>query len=245
VSDTTQDRFLGGRVTVCQPVSGFRSGLDAVMLAACVPARAGEQVLELGAGAGAASLCLATRVAGCAVEGVEIEPVLAALAQANAAANGLEERVAFHAGDALALPAALRRDFAHVFANPPFHGEAGAHSPDPGRERALRDAGRFGDWLRTGLRRTVSGGTFSTIFRADRLGEALAVLPATGLVVFPLWPRAGAAARRVILQLRKGSGSPAMLLPGLVLHASDGGPAPEAEAVLRDGARLALDNPQL
>ena len=51
---------------VSQPAQGFRSGLDAVMLAAAVPAREDSDVLEIGRGAGAASLCLAARVPGCA-----------------------------------------------------------------------------------------------------------------------------------------------------------------------------------
>ena len=65
------ETFLEGRVKARQPESGFRSGTDAVLLAAAVPAKAGETVLELGAGAGTASLCLAVRVPGLAVTGVE------------------------------------------------------------------------------------------------------------------------------------------------------------------------------
>jgi tRNA1Val (adenine37-N6)-methyltransferase len=113
-------------------------------------------------------------------------------------------------------------------------------APDAARRRALQDEGRLTDWLETGIRRTVSGGTFTTIIRADRLGEALAVLPSTGIVVFPLWPRAGEPAKRVILQLRKGSGAPLAVLPGLVLHGAGGHFTPEADAILRDGASLAL-----
>ena len=51
------ETFLDGRVKVSQSQDGFRSGLDAVMLAAAVPAAAGQTALELGAGSGAASLC--------------------------------------------------------------------------------------------------------------------------------------------------------------------------------------------
>ena len=51
------DTFLDGRVIVRQPETGFRAGLDAVMLAAAVPE--GATALELGAGAGPASQCLA------------------------------------------------------------------------------------------------------------------------------------------------------------------------------------------
>ena len=133
----------------------------------------------------------------------------------------------------------LKREFAHVFSNPPFHGE-GMAPPDAARRRALQDEGRLAEWLETGMRRTISGGTFTTIIRADRLGEALAVLPATGLVVFPLWPRAGEPAKRIILRLRKGSGAPLAVLAGLALHGLGGRFTPEADAVLRDGASLAL-----
>jgi len=236
VPEWTEDRFLGGRITLRQPSRGFRAGLDAVVLAAAVPAQAGEEVLELGAGAGAASLCLAARLDGVRIIGVEIDPELAELAAANAAANALAERVSFLAADALALPQALRRPFAHVFCNPPFHGEEGEAAPDPARARALQDGGRFSDWLEVGLKRTVSAGSFTVILRADRLGEALDVLPERGVTVFPLWPREGRPAKRVLLQVCQGSRAQLAILPGLMLHGPDGKYTTEADAVLRGGA---------
>ena len=231
------ETFLDGRVVVRQPEIGFRSGLDAVMLAAAVPARGGDTTLELGAGAGTASLCLLARVPGLVATGIEIAPALAALAEANAAANGMTAH--FAAADIFALPGALKRDFDHVFCNPPFHDEANA-PPDAARARALMDEGRLGDWLALGLRRTVSGGSFTAILRADRLAEALKALPGGGVTVLPLWPRAGEPARRVIVQARKGTRAPLRLLPGLVLHTADGGWTAQADAILRGGGALAL-----
>lgn len=236
------ETFLNGRVRVTQPQAGFRSGLDAVMLAAAVPARDGQSGLELGAGAGTASLCLAARVPGLALTGVEIDPVLADLANANADANGADAR--FVAADIFDLPPLLKRDFDHVFANPPFHGE-GQVSPDDARARALMDGGQLGGWLRLGMQRTVSGGTFTAILRADRLNLALAALPERGVCAFPLWPHAGEAPKRVIVQARKGSGAPFALLAGLVLHMVDGGWTEAADAVLRHGAPLALPGGRL
>lgn len=236
------DTFLDGRVKARQPESGFRSGTDAVLLAAAVPAKAGETVLELGAGPGTASLCLASRVPGLAVTGVEIDASLAVLAQENAASSALE--AAFAAADIFALPPALKRDFDQVFANPPFHGE-GAAPPDPARARALMDDGSLPQWLSIGLQRTVSGGFFTVILRADRVAEALAALPVRGVNIMPLWPRAGMAAKRVILQARKGSRAPVGLLPGLALHDAEGRYTPQAEAILRDGASLAMDSGRL
>jgi tRNA1(Val) A37 N6-methylase TrmN6 len=233
------ETFLGGRVRVEQPQVGFRSGLDAVMLAAAIPARAGETALELGTGAGTASLCLASRVAHVTITGVEIASELAALASRNADANGMAARVSFAAADVFALPTALKRGFDHVLVNPPFHGE-GQAPPDPARARALNDQGQLTDWLRLGLQRTVSGGYFTAILRADRLGEALAALPAGGVTIFPLWPRAGEAAKRVILQVRKASGAALVLSPGLILHDESGAYTRQADAVLRCGEALAL-----
>lgn len=236
------ETFLDGSVKVTQPQTGFRSGLDAVMLAAAVPAVAGQTVLELGAGAGTASLCLWARVPGLSITGVEREESLVTLARDNAAANNAGCR--FVAADIFALPGELKRDFDHVFANPPFHGE-GQVSPDEGRAAALMDGGQLGDWLKVGLQRTVSDGFFTVILRADRLNEALGALPEKGVCAFPLWPREGSAPKRVIVQARKGSRAPFSLLPGLVLHQEDGSWTPAAEAVLRRGSALALQGARL
>jgi tRNA1Val (adenine37-N6)-methyltransferase len=236
------DTFLDGRIKVTQPDSGFRSGLDAVMLAAAVPAMAGQKLLELGSGAGTAALCLEARVPDIAVTGVEMDAALAKLANENAAANGSKAR--FIAADIFALPSELKQGFDQVFCNPPFHGP-GQASPDPARAAALMDDGKLADWLKLGLQRTVSGGFFTAILRADRLNLALGALPERGTCAFPLLPRSGEAPKRVIVQARKGSAAPFALLSGLVLHCTDGSWTPEADAVLRRGSALALSGARL
>ena len=236
------DSLLGGRVRIDQDEAGLRAGLDAVMLAAAVPAKAGMHALELGVGTGAASLCLAARVPGLSLTGVEIDTVLSALARANAAANGASMAVV--TADIFHLPAELKHGFDQVLCNPPFHGP-GQASPDATRAGAMMDHGLLTAWLKLGLQRTVSGGYFTAIFRADRLAEALTALPERGLAIFPLWPRSGAPASRVILQVRQGSRAPGVLLAGLVLHTSDGGWTEAANSVLRDGAALALREARL
>ena len=85
----SQDRLLGGRVQLAQPLGGYRVAVDPVLLAAAVPARAGELAADFGAGSGAVGLCLAARVQGCRVVGLEREPDLAALTRANASDMGL------------------------------------------------------------------------------------------------------------------------------------------------------------
>ena len=237
-----EERFLNGRVIARQPERGFRAGLDAVMLAAAVPD--GATALELGAGAGTASLCLAARLAAITITGIEIDPALVVLANNNAAANGMQGRVRFAAANAFALPLEFKREFDCVLINPPFHGE-GQASPDAGRARAMMDGGALGDWLEAGLKRAISGGALTVILRADRLNEALAALPHTGVSALPLWPKAGEPARRVLVQARKGSHAAFCLLPGLTLHDNSGAYTPQADAILRGQAALALGVPRL
>jgi tRNA1(Val) A37 N6-methylase TrmN6 len=173
---------------------------------------------------------------------VELDASLAALANQNAAANDAKAR--FVAADIFALPVEMKRDFDQVFCNPPFHGE-GQVSPNEMRATALMDQGRLEEWLRIGLQRTISGGFFTAILRADRLNQALAALPEKGVAVLPLWAKAGEAAKRVIVQARKGSNAPFTLLPGLVLHQVNGAWTSEADDVLRRGNPLALTGGRL
>ena len=76
----TEDALLGGRVILRQPAEGYRVAIDPVLLAAAVPAAAGDTVLDVGSGVGAAALCLAARAPDCRVYGVEIQRDLVRLA---------------------------------------------------------------------------------------------------------------------------------------------------------------------
>ncbi|MEA1652986.1 hypothetical protein UAJ10_28720 [Nitrospirillum sp. BR 11164] len=83
-------------------------------------------------------------------------------------------------------------------------------------------------------------GTLTMIHRADRVDEILARLAGRfgAVVLYPLWPRAGTEAKRVIVRARLGARTPARLLSGLVLHDEGGRYTPAADAALRGGAAL-------
>ncbi len=237
----TLDGFLGGRLTIAQPKDGFRAGHDTVLLAAAVPAEQGSSVLELGSGAGVASLCLAARVPRTNVFGVEIDGDLVEIANANAGRNGMAERVRFERGDV------LQRDYAaafgHAFFNPPFYPASGQESPSAARDRATRDAsGTMAAWMRAALSAVVDGGTVTAIVRGDRTFELLRAADGLAATVFPLFPRAGESPKRAIVQVVKSKAGPLRHAAGLVLHEeANGRNTDAAEAVLRHGARLRLD----
>jgi tRNA1(Val) A37 N6-methylase TrmN6 len=241
MTGTTEDRLLGGRVLLRQPAAGLRAGLDAVLLAAFVPAAPGQRVLEAGCGTGAAFLCLAARVPGLTVLAIEREPAMAALARANAAANGVAAAV--QEGDVADL--ALARGLEpceHAFANPPYW--PGGTPPPGALRRAATHEGSAGlaAWARFLAAALRPGGTLGLVLPAARFDAGVAALRESGcgsVLLLPLAPRAGAAARRVLLRARRGGRGPARILPALALHEADGAFTPQAEAVLRHGAALA------
>ena len=245
--DLTHDAFLCGKLHLWQPKQGYRAATDAVLLAAACPAKAGESVLDLGCGVGAASLCLASRVAGLVQSGLELQEDYAALARQNAAENGVALNVVM--GDLTDMPAALRVGFDHVIANPPWYPRGGSPSPILGRDTALRAELPLAEWVAAASKRLEPGGWLTMIFGTDGLPEVLACLgPRLGsAVVLPLAAREGRPALRVILRARKGGRAAFRLLAPLVTHqgaAHDGDResyTPRANAVLRDGADLSAE----
>ena len=240
----TDDKFLMGRLRLLQPVRGYRAATDPVLLAAACPAMTGDSVLDLGCGVGAAALCLATRVPGVVLAGLEVQAGYADLARRNADRNGVAMEVV--TGDLTDMPRVLRRDFDHVIANPPYYAPGGTPSPIAERDRALRVETPIAAWVAAAGARLRPGGWLTMIFATPCLPEALAALaPKLGsAVVLPLQPRLGREAPRVILRARKGGRAPFRLLPAFTLHdgkSHDGDRESytlAANAILRDGADL-------
>ncbi|TAN63461.1 MAG: methyltransferase domain-containing protein [Magnetospirillum sp.] len=241
--EITEDHLLGGRVRLCQPAAGYRAAIDPVMLAATVAAGAGDRVLDLGCGVGAAALCLLSRLPEVRVTGVELQPELARLARLNAEANGRGGSFAVIEGSVAALPAGLG-GFDHVMTNPPFHQAERGTAPSGSIKATANVEGEVDlvQWLKAAVRMLRPKGQLAIIHRADRLADLLAALRGRGvgaIRILPLWPRVGRPAGRVIVLARKGSRAPLDLLPGLVLHGDDGGYTEAAEAVLRSAQGLA------
>ena len=235
----TDGYLLNGRVRYAQPAGGFRSGIEPVLLAAAVPARAGQVVLEAGTGSGAALLCLTARVPRISGLGIERDPALTALAARNAAANGWQD-LFFLAADVTALP--TLGPFDHACANPPYHVDPGTASPDASRDAARRAVpGLFPAWAAAMGGPLRHRGTLTWIVAAAAVPDCLAAMHAAHCrptALLPLWPRAGTPAKLVLLRAVKGGRGPFRVHPGVVLHDATGGFTPEAEAILRDGQPL-------
>lgn len=246
MDDLSLDDFLGGRVRVWQPRRGYRAGVDPVWLAASVPAKAGQRVLELGCGAGVASLCLAARVPGVRLTGVEIQPEYADLAWRNAAENGADMQVIV--ADINRMPADLREaQFDHVIANPPYFKRAdGSASADMGREMALAGETPLATWVDVAARRCKPKGYVTFIQRIERLPELMSAMQGRlgSLEVLPFIPRAGRAPQLFLIRGRNGGRADFRLHPGVLVHSGaahqdgDEDYTSQMRAVLRGGAVL-------
>lgn len=237
--DVTSGSLLNGRVRYDQFSTGFRSGIEPVFLAASVPARAGELVLEAGCGAGAGLLCLDWRIPGVFGIGVERDQPQSALAKSNA-----PSRVGIVNGDIRSAPFRAG-SFAHAFANPPYHAaEAGPPSPNPSKRLSkVAVDSEMAEWIRALASLTRVGGTVTLSVPAARVPNCLEAFTAEKLgsaVVFPLWPRINADSKLVLLRAISGARGPFRIASGLVLHNSGGTLSREADSVLRHGSALEL-----
>lgn len=248
------DRFLGGQVEVAQPLVGHhRAGLEAVLIAAAIPLDAEGMVVDLGAGAGVAGLCVAARCPSASVLLVERDRTLVTAARSSLAlpANAaFAPRVRIVETDIAAPEAAreaagLPREAAdYVIMNPPFHARDAVRQPAGDSRKAahlLGDAG-LDPWFKAAASALRPSGILVAIFPAAGLDDLLAAAGNRfgAIELLPIHPRAGRPALRVILRGRKGRRGGVAIRPGLTLHEPEGNRyVPAVDAILRDGRALA------
>ena len=254
--ELTDDAFLGGKLHILQPAKGFRSGLDAVLLAAAVPAVTEHRgrVLDAGAGVGVVGLAIAARCPGATVTLVEIDAETAALAQRNADRNAMADRVKVVIADVSAggrlLHDPSRPDglapaaFDHLVTNPPYFA-VGAGTPPASRGRAgahQMAEGSLDRWIAFLATAAAADATLTMIHRADALADVLKALDGRfGHVrIVPVRSHDEAIAGRIVVAATKGSRAPLEIRPDLIIHGADGRVLPPVEAILRHGAAFAI-----
>jgi tRNA1(Val) A37 N6-methylase TrmN6 len=123
--------------------------------------------------------------------------------------------------------------------NPPYLQASRSRLPDRSDKVAAQIEGEAGldIWISRAHGLLRHKGYLTIIHRADRLDDVIRGLGIGfgGITVCPLWPRAGASAKRLIIRARKGVATPFALTAGLILHAENGDYTAEAGAVLRGG----------
>ncbi len=241
---TTRDAFFDGKLTVLQPRNGPRAAIDALFLAAAIPVAEGEAqtVLEAGTGTGISSLALCSRVGDCHVTGLDVQGDLLALARENVIRNKFEDRITLieaditASGEILEAAGLLREGYNHVAANPPFYtrGKAREQAEAITARAYTAQPGDLEKWIKFLVAMAAPRGSLTLIHKADALEDLLALLKGRfgALAVYPLFPKQGLPAKRVLIRGIKGSRAPLAILPGMVLHEADGSYTKQADLIL-------------
>lgn len=241
MADYSEDYLLDKKIKIFQPLDGYRASSDAVLLAAAVNKTGkGGRILDAGSGTGAISLCLAHRLGRQAqsVEGWELQPRLAELAQISAAANGFTN--VHFCNKSLFADKNEYGKFGTVVTNPPY-AEHDMPSPNPSKAAAHNHSEHgLKDWLDCCIKLLEPQGYFYMINRAEALEDILFCCHRRlgGIEVIPLYSKNGQRAKRIIIRGRKDSKAPLIIHPAVTIHEESGAYSPEAALILRGGNSL-------
>ena len=231
IPSETIDAFHRGAFHVVQPKGrGHRSGMDAMLLAALVADERRIRVADLGAGAGAAGMAVASRLDLAEVVLFERSPDMAEFARKSLLLpeNGrFADRVSVIEADVTLTgkdrnEAGLLDDrFHHVIMNPPFNDASDRLTPDALKAEAhAMTEGLFERWIRTAGAIMIPGGQLSLIARPESIGEIIAACGRRfgGIEITPIHPREGESAVRILVTAIKGSRARLALRAPLIMH---------------------------
>lgn len=241
----TLDVFHRGAFHLVQPaLKGHRSGVDAMILASAVPNGFAGRVADLGSGAGAAGLAVASRCPDAGITLFERSSFMANFARRsiahplNSALAGrvdvIEADVAMR-GKARIAAGLVDNSFDFAIMNPPFNEARDRSTPDPLKAEAhVMPEGMFEQWVRTAAAIVKPGGGIAIIARPGSISSILEALSGRfgGLKIIPVQPRPDASAIRIVVTGTSGSRAGLSLMPALVLHGSEGhGFTPRADGI--------------
>ncbi|MCP5322500.1 MAG: methyltransferase [Candidatus Paracaedibacteraceae bacterium] len=240
--DLEHTTLFNGKVTVFQPKQGYRFSVDSLMLAAFTHVKKNQMVLELGIGVGAASLALAYHHPDINLDGVEIQAEILPITEKNIQINNWPERFKLFCGN-LKDRIVPGNTYHHVMMNPPFfedHSYTNSHHVHKSLSNGEHDT-PLTEWIFEAYRTLRQLGYVTIVHTADRLDDIISVLKTRkfgGIEVYPLWPKLGSAAKRVLVKARKDVESPLKLHAGLILHEDDGAFTREARKIIFDGEKI-------
>ena len=221
ICDTSLNAFLGGKISLFQPLDGYRANTDSVLLASSVEATAGQSVLELGCGHGPVLFSLMARVPDLKVVGIERQKRYAELAVLNAKHNGFKATIL--ECDLSSIPSSFKKmKYDHVIFNPPyFHASGSMRLTRDDKDIAKRESNlSLDDWLDVAAKRCSPNGQIVLIHQVERLGQILKRIESKigDIKILPISSFKDKSAKRVIVKGKKGSLSPMQILPPIIMH---------------------------
>lgn len=185
------------------------------------------KALDLGTGTAAIPLILSARGAK-NITGVELNPVMAEIAQRNVSLNGKDEVISIRHDDYRNIKTwAKSGEFAAIYANPPYREKSrGAYSDVEGIRRACHEETAALDDVVTAVQYALKyRGRFRMVHITERLTDILEALRSHGLEPKTLQfihGRPKQKAKLFLVEAIRGGSTGVEILPPLIVHNADG-----------------------
>lgn len=247
VYQTTHDKFLNGSITIEQLSDGGRSGSDTILLAASIPAKPGEVILEIGTGNGTGTIALAKQIADLKIIAIDIDQINLNIAKRNVILNKLSKNIEMLNEDIIkknlsfCFKNKLIKSFDHIFMNPPYYDAKKIILPTSDHNKVAKsfDYNLMDSWLDVSLRLIKQKGTITIINKVSNLDIIIRKLTRYGsLIILPLVANNKKETDRIIVNFKMGSKSNTRILNSIILHTDLGKYSDDVENVLRGRARI-------
>ena len=214
-----------------------KPGTDSFLLADFIHPKKGMRVCDLGAGIGLLGLLLLNRCPELSVCCVELQAQAVAMARRNIEENGLQKKMTLHHTDLRALRSVLPAGETDlVVSNPPYFRQGcGGKASDALRQAAREESPcTIEDVCAAAAYLLKWGGTFSLIFRPERLADLFCALRQSGIEpkrIRFVEKTAGQPPILVLVEGRRGGRPGLVYEPPLVIFASDGRESEEMDRI--------------
>lgn len=233
------DQLRSGGIEMIQNGSVFAFSLDAVLLAAFAQVPPRGRIVDLGAGNGAVGLFVARRTQA-HIDLVELQPLLADMAQRSVALNDLSGQVTVHNIAMQQVPGLIPKDSVNtVLTNPPYFKNAPASIKNPNAHLAVARhelAVSLDEVAAVSADLLKYQGKLFMVHRPERLDEILPALTRHGMAPKRLrfiFPKPGREANMLLIEaIRGGKPNGVRILPPLLVHDAQGHYTPEVDHVL-------------
>lgn len=178
-SCTEKKERINENLTLISRGTGLTFGTDAYLLSAYLRAKPRGRAVELGSGTGVIALLCACRNTFSTLHAVEIQADYCDLIGRNAEENGFSARVIPLCADIRNLQVSdVGGEADAVFSNPPYMRQnAGADNMHTEKTIARHEVhGTIADFCQAAARILKFGGTFTVVFRPDRMAELLCAM---------------------------------------------------------------------
>lgn len=194
---------------------------DALALADFAGAARACRAADLGCGCGILLLLLGDMLPAVRLDGVEIRPGAAAMAEENLRRNGFSGRCRISVGDLRAV-ALEKNAYDLVVSNPPYFAPGrGLSSPDADKAAMRQECATVEELCAAAAPLLRHGGRFCVVYRPERLYELMCAMDSAGLAPKRLrfvQGRAEIAPCLVLLEGRKGGRAGLRIEPPLILN---------------------------